>query len=63
MASRGQKNTHELHDKTPMEVLSHNDEVSGESEAGSIVSNDADLEAVEASFVYAELNALTASAV
>ena len=56
-------NNDELHDNTPAEELSDSDEVCGESEARSIVSNDADLEALDASFVSSELNVLTMSAV
>ena len=55
-------NTNELHDDSLAEELLDNDEEDGESEAGSVASNDAEFEALEASFVSGELNELTMSA-
>ena len=45
-------NTNELHDDSFAEELLDNDEEDGESEAGSVASDDAEFQALEASFVF-----------
>ena len=51
-----------LHDDSLAEELLDNDEEDGESKAGSVASDDAQFEALEASFFSGELNELTMSA-
>ena len=62
VVANNEANTNELHDDSLAEELLHNDEEDGESEAGSVASDDAEFEALDASFVCGELNELTMSA-
>ena len=62
VVANNEANTNELHDDSLAEELLDNEEADGESEAGLVASDDAEFEALEASFVSGELNELTMSA-